>query len=234
MATLTISEASRACDVARTTIQRAVRAGRLALDPEHRVDISELLRAGFQVNAAVLHAARPQDGGATPQNAALPRSSMMQPDAAQQELLLLRREKDMLQQERDRLAQQVEVLLMLHQTTQQHLTQAQQMLHEAQQRYDRLLEVPRPSPPAGAPRPSPSGAIPGHSVPQAMPDTWQQILTYMQAHPGPQRPQDVQRALGRTQPARHVMHPMRTAGLLRRVSSGVYVLADTVREEGEA
>jgi hypothetical protein len=72
------------------------------------------------------------------------------------------------------------------------------------------------------------------TVPQAMPETWQQILTYMQQHPGPQRLQDIHRALGRREPVRHVMHRMVERGLLRRVTPGVYVLADTVREEGEA
>jgi hypothetical protein len=98
------------------------------------------------------------------------------------------------------------------------------MLHEAQQRYDRLLEAPRPTTPAAAPRPSPPLAIPGYSAPQALPDPWQQILTYMQMHPGPQRPQDVQRALGRREPVRHIMHRMVERGLLRRVAPGVYEL----------
>src|SRR5262245_16780498 len=34
------------------------------------------------------------------------------------------------------------LLRSMHQTTQQQLTQAQQMLHEMQHRYDRLLEAP--------------------------------------------------------------------------------------------
>jgi hypothetical protein len=48
--------------------------------------------------------------------------------------------------------QQVNMLHTIHQTTQQQLTQAQQMLHEMQHRYDRLLEAPRTAPP---PRPAP-------------------------------------------------------------------------------
>jgi len=44
MAKLTLSEAARACNVARTTIQRAVKTGRLSLDAERRVDTAELLR----------------------------------------------------------------------------------------------------------------------------------------------------------------------------------------------
>jgi hypothetical protein len=52
MAKLTRSEAARACGVARTTIQRTVRTGRLSLDAEHQVDTAELLRTGYHVDAA--------------------------------------------------------------------------------------------------------------------------------------------------------------------------------------
>jgi hypothetical protein len=61
MAKLTISDAARACGVARTTIQRAVKTGRLSLDAEHCVDTAELLRVGYQLDAAVLHAASGAD-----------------------------------------------------------------------------------------------------------------------------------------------------------------------------
>ena len=52
MAKLTISDAARACRVARSTLQRAVNAGRLSLDADHRVDTAELLRAGYTLHAA--------------------------------------------------------------------------------------------------------------------------------------------------------------------------------------
>jgi hypothetical protein len=90
MAKLTLSEAARACNVARTTIQRAVKTGRLALDAEHRVDTAELLRIGYQLDAAVLHAASQHHTAAVQQDAAPPRSTPQQQDAAAQELQLLR------------------------------------------------------------------------------------------------------------------------------------------------
>jgi hypothetical protein len=106
-----------------------------------------------------------QESPGTQQNAAPLRSSPQQPTATPQELQLLRRENELLQQEQDRLAQQVELLLTLHHTTQQHLTQAQQMLHEAQQRYDRLLEAPRTLTPATASRPFPPTPLQGTPSP---------------------------------------------------------------------
>ena len=51
MAELTISEAAQACGVNRSTLQRAVQAGRLSLTQDHRVDTAELLRVGFTLHA---------------------------------------------------------------------------------------------------------------------------------------------------------------------------------------
>src|SRR5882724_7538968 len=52
MAQLTISDAARACRVARSTLQRAINAGRLSLVADHQVDTAELLRAGYALHAA--------------------------------------------------------------------------------------------------------------------------------------------------------------------------------------
>jgi hypothetical protein len=118
MAKLTISDAARACNVARTTLQRAVKAGRLSLDTEHRVDTAELLRVGYHLDAAVLHAASQQEAAPTQQAAAPQRSTTQQPGAAAQDLQLVRQERDALQRERDLLMQQVTMLHTMHQTTQ--------------------------------------------------------------------------------------------------------------------
>ena len=53
MATLTIADAARCCRVARSTLQRAIQAGRLSLTQDHRVDTTELLRAGYTLHAAL-------------------------------------------------------------------------------------------------------------------------------------------------------------------------------------
>src|SRR5918912_4187919 len=80
MANLTISDAARPCRVARSTLQRAVQAGRLSLDADHRVDTAELLRAGY-----TLHAARQEQEYSTRHAAlqdAASRSSSTRQDAA--------------------------------------------------------------------------------------------------------------------------------------------------------
>jgi hypothetical protein len=47
MTTLTIAEAARRCGVARRTLQRAIRAGRLTLTPDHRVALDAVQQAGY-------------------------------------------------------------------------------------------------------------------------------------------------------------------------------------------
>jgi hypothetical protein len=84
----------------------------------------------------------------------------------------------------------------------------------------RLLEAPRVTPPAQASSPSPRTI-----APVGLPATWQRILSYLHEHPGPQRAQDIEQALGLTTPARFVLKRMTDAGLLRRVTPGVYGLA---------
>jgi len=45
--TWTIAEAARRCGCPRSTLQRAVRAGRLHLDADHRLAVDELIQAGY-------------------------------------------------------------------------------------------------------------------------------------------------------------------------------------------
>jgi hypothetical protein len=47
MAKLTISDAARVAGVARSTLHRAIHAGRLSVDPDGHLDTAELLRAGY-------------------------------------------------------------------------------------------------------------------------------------------------------------------------------------------
>jgi len=119
MAKLTLSDAARACNVARTTIQWAVKTGRLSLDAEHCVDTSELLRIGYQLDAAALHAATQQDAAGMQQDAAPQRSTSQQQGGASHELQLIRQEREALQRERDLLTQQVDMLRSMYHITQQ-------------------------------------------------------------------------------------------------------------------
>jgi hypothetical protein len=53
MAKLTISDAARVAGVARSTLHRAIKQGRLSVDPDGRIDTAELLRAGYTLQRSV-------------------------------------------------------------------------------------------------------------------------------------------------------------------------------------
>ena len=130
----------------------------------------------------------------------------------------------MLQQERNRLAQQVDVLLSLHQTTQQQLTQEQQMLHDMQHRYDRLLEAPRSAPAPGLPGPvTPAVA----SAPRG--DMRRRIVALLQEHPEGLSPVQTRQLLGLDKDLGSTVKAMARDGLLRRVETGRYVVGEARR-----
>src|SRR2546426_12461570 len=105
MAKLTISDASRVAGVARSTLHRAIRAGRLSVDPDGHVDTAELLRAGY-----TLQRSTPQGVPGALQDAT-PRSSDAQQGvtpAETQPLSAVHQERDLLRLERDLLRRELE------------------------------------------------------------------------------------------------------------------------------
>ena len=228
MAKLTISDAARACGISRTTIQRAVKAGRLSLDAEHQVDTAELLRLGYKLDAALLHAASQQDRMYAQQHAAAQGRSSVQEGAAEIELRFLRQQYEQLQRERDQLAQQVQHLQMQQVQAQQHLTQAQQMqqdvqqmLHAAQQRYDRLLDTPRALPAPLAADGSRDRAL---SPAADRGDMRRRIVALVREHPEGLSPAQARRLLYVEKSLAHTMAGMARDGLLQRIETGRYTV----------
>jgi hypothetical protein len=105
----------------------------------------------------------------------------------------------------------------------EHIRYLSQMLHESQQRYDRLLEAPRVQPAAEASRPAPRTTTPSMTT---LPATWQRILGYMREQSTPMSPQEVEQTLDLQSSPRHAMKRMCDAGLLRRVGQGQYVIGE--------
>ena len=217
MAKLTISEAARVAGVARSTIQRAIRSGRVSADPDHRIDTAELLRAGF-----MLHEAPQQQGSAVLQVAAERSTGALEmqkdaPGAIQEhELALVRQERDALLRERDLLQRTLDAAMERERAAQEREALVLQMLHAAQQQSQRLLDIPR-------------GPAPGQRVQRSAPvapDTRARIIAYMQEHPGQTRPGEIQEALGLAHTLRYVMNRMVERGVLKRVEPGVYVPAE--------
>lgn len=217
MAKLTISQAARVARVARSTLQRAIRSGRVSADPDHRIDTAELLRVGF-----TLHEAPQQQSGAVRQVAAArssgaPEVQQDAPGALQEHrVALLRQERDALLRERDLLQRTLDAAMEREHAAQEREAFVLQMLHAAQQQSQRLLDIPR-------------GPATGQQVQRSLPaapDTRSRVIAYMQEHPGPKRPGEVQEALGLAATPRYVMNRMVGHGMLKRVAPGVYVLAD--------
>ena len=119
--------------------------------------------------------------------------------------------------------QQVDMLRSMHQTTQQQLTHAQQMLHEMQHRYDRLLEAPRSTPPLRpepSPHPEPRTAA---STRDPRGDMRRRIVALLREHPEGLTPGELRTLLGVEKNLADTCLGMLRYGLVRRVGHGRYV-----------
>src|SRR6516162_4279048 len=232
MAKLTISDAARACRVARSTLQRAVNTGRLSLDPDHHVDTAELIRAGY-----TLHAAR-QDETRRTRHAALqdaaPRSSSTQQDAAdapapdavlmQHTIDALERENALLRVALDAAAAREQDARANAQAARDERTLLLQMLQDMQHRYDRLLDMPRPtSPPQPSPAPQPAPARTPAPAGDPRGAMRRRIIEVLQTHPEGLTSAQLQIALGVERSLTDTCIGMCRDGLLRRVEWGRYV-----------
>ena len=232
MARLTISDAARACRVARSTLQRAVNTGRLSLDPDHHVDTAELIRAGY-----TLHAAR-QDETRRTRHAALqdaaPRSSSTQQDAAdapapdavlmQHTIDALERENALLRVALDAAAAREQDARANAQAARDERTLLLQMLQDMQHRYDRLLDMPRPtSPPQPSPAPQPAPARTPAPAGDPRGAMRRRIIEVLQTHPEGLTSAQLQIALGVERSLTDTCIGMCRDGLLRRVERGRYV-----------
>jgi hypothetical protein len=203
MAKLTISDASRVAGVARSTLHRAIRAGRLSIDPDGHVDTAELLRAGYTLQRSTQQSAPGALQDATPRSSGALQAILPLERQAQ---TVVHQERDLLRLEREQAAQEREALL-LH------------MLEQAQQQSQRLLDMPRTPPPA----PPGPGAPAAASAPRG--DMRRRIVTLLQEYPEGLSPVQTRRLLGLAKDLGSTMKAMARDGLLRRVETGRYVVA---------
>ena len=220
MAKLTISEAARVVHVARSTLHRAINQGRLSADADGKVDTAELLRAGYTLQGVAQHSRASVQQDATPRTGG---AQQVAPSLLEERLGLLEQERNLLQRERDLLERELEraqereqVALERERAAREREALLLHMLEQAQQQSQRLLDMPR-------------GPAPGQRVQRSTPtapDTRARIIAYMQQHPGPKRPGEVEEALGLAGTPRYVMNRMVERGVLRRVEPGVYVRAE--------
>ena len=228
MAKLSISEASRVAGVARSTLHRAIKQGRISLDPDGHLDTAELLRLGYTLQgvAQQSHATVRQD--ATHQ---YPVAQQVPSRASPLVMEALQRERDLLQQQldatRELLQSEREAALERERATRDREALLLQMLHEAQQRYDRLLEAPRPAPvPPAVPVAPERNTVDVHPVTTlaAIPPAWQRVIDYVRSVNRAVTPAEIQQALGLAQTPRHMLNRMVHRGVLQRVAPGVFGL----------
>jgi hypothetical protein len=230
MAKLTIYEASRVAGVARSTLHRAIKQGRLSVEADGRVDTAELLRAGYTLQRSV----QQQRGGALQD--ATPRSTEARHPRApthDQDMTALQQERDLLRMERDLLRRELAAAEMREQAAlareqeareerqaaREHEALLLRMVEQMQQRYDRLLEAPRsvPSMPASS-----SFGVQQPSLPRG--ERRRRIVALVREHPEGLSPAEARRLLGVDKDLGSTMKSMARDGLLRRVEIGRYVV----------
>jgi hypothetical protein len=231
MAKLTISDASRVAGVARSTLHRAIRAGRLSVGPDGHIDTAELLRAGY-----TLQRSTPQVAPGTLQDVT-PRSSDALHDASPAEtqaLTTVHQERDLLRLERDLLRRELEAAHIRKQAALEREQAARErealllhMLEQGHQQNQRLLDMPR--------TPSPMSPPPAQRPPQGQPAAQggdprgamrRRILALLQEHPEGLTPAEIRTLLGVERSLADTCLGMLRYGLVQRVGRGRYVAAE--------
>jgi hypothetical protein len=216
MAKLTISDASRVAGVARSTLHRAIRAGRLSVDPDGHVDTAELLRAGYTLQRSTQQLAPVALQDATPRST----DALQAPVPLEtQALAVVHQERDLLRLERDLLRRELEAAHFREQAALEREQAARErealllhMLEQAQQQSQRLLDVGR-----SMPAPSMPGAPPVASAPRG--EMRRRIMTLLQEHPEGLSPVQTRHLLGIDKDLGSTMKAMVRDGLLRRVET---------------
>jgi hypothetical protein len=228
MAKLTISDAARVAGVARSTLHRAIHAGRLSLDPDGRVDTAELLRAGYtlqgrahQYTPGALQDATPRASDTQQMRTPLALEPL---SALQQERDLLRLERDLLRRELEAAQTREQAALAREQEARDERQAARErealllrMVEQMQHRYDRLLDAPRGTPVTAVPR------VQTRQSPDTRGDMRRRIVELLREHPEGLSPAQTQQLLGVEKRLTHTMVAMARDGLLRRVAMGRYV-----------
>jgi hypothetical protein len=238
MAKLTKAQAARQMGISRTTLYKLIHAGTLSVHPDGTIDTTELVRAvstlatpvqrehftpvhGEHLSVhAVQHGVHEVDSeiindGHSDRSPSVHREHREQVSTERQ---LTSTYRELV----DTLREQLQAAREREKDYQARIAWLEQHVDQIQQRYDRLLEAPRATPPAPASKSSQRTP----TTLGALPETWQRILAYLREHPGPQRAQAVEQALSLETPARFVLKRMTDAGLLRRVAPGVYAVAE--------
>jgi hypothetical protein len=246
MANLTKADAARQLGISRTTLYKLIDQGKLSATPDGLIDTAELVRAMSTMN---VHHERPR----TPLYNALldastsadehherpvntfsehieQTSSGRQLTSTYRDLVDILREQLQAAQERER-------------AYQEHITQLTTMLEQAHQQNQRLLDMPRPTPPPRSPqevpgatpaRRRPQSTLPPQKPPQGQPEAQgggprgemrRRIVALLHEHPEGLTTAEMRTLLGVDRSLADTCLGMLRYGLVQRVERGRYVVA---------
>jgi Helix-turn-helix domain len=157
MATLTIVEAARVTGVSRSQLYRYIRAGKLSRTPDGLLDTVELLRAGLPLRVPSVPLTVPltvpethdaTETAVSPVPEPVPRVPSTDTATLERLIDVLQRELGAARERETLLAQRLhERETQLTQMAHERETQLLHLMAQMHQRYDRLLDTPRPPPP---------------------------------------------------------------------------------------
>ena len=227
MARLTKADAARQLGISRTTLYKLIDQGKVSATPDGLIDTAELGRVASTVHVQSARARTPLDADvldaqtngdehderpvSTSSERSGQTSSERQLTSTYRDLVDILRAQLQAAQERER-------------AYQEHIERLTLMLHEAQQRSDRLLEAGRSVP---APTPQAPVAVSNTSAPRG--DMRWRIMALLREHPDGLSPAQTRQYLGVDKDLGSTMKAMARDRLLRRVTTGWYVAAEARR-----
>jgi hypothetical protein len=224
MAKLTKADAARQLGISRTTLYKLIDQGRVSATPDGMIDTAELVRVASTVHA---QHERPR----TPQGTGVLDTQHSSYEHTERPVYTSSEHREQVSGERqltstyhdlvDILREQLQAAQARERAYQEHIERLTLMLHEAQQRSDRLLDTPR-----SAPAPPGRVAVSEPSAPQG--DMRRRIVALLREHPDGLSPVQTRHLLGIEKDLGDTIKAMARDGLLRRIATGVY----TAREAG--
>ena len=218
MALLTISDAARVTGASRQLLHRYINTGKLSRTPDGLIDTAELLRAGFAL----------QVGGT-------PKSHEVTGDHDTTVTPPVTADVTPLERLVARLEQEIAAAHTREHQYQEQIARLTLLVEQMQHRYDRLLDMPRPSPQDAPGAPQTPRRVPQPPTPPDAPPTppdaagdargamRRRIVALLQDEPEGLTPAEMQARLGVERSLTDTCQGMLRYGRLRRVGRGRYV-----------
>ena len=230
MAQLTKAEAARQLGIARSTLYKLIDQGKVSPTPDGLIDQAELVRVAAYVDTLTgrlrtsedIHDTPAQRHAETPlgrphtDDHEHPRTDVRERPQTSADVLV-----DILREQIQVLRDELQETRAERQAAREREAHLLRLVEQLQQRYDRLLDMPRSAPvmtqehtpSAPGPPPAQRGEMRRH------------ILALLKDHPEGLSPAQVRQLLGVDKSLRSTMQAMVRDGLLKRVEAGVYVSA---------